>query len=511
MRSVLEPAWRWCPDYQLTYGPIVADLAALAGFPPDPEQEAALDEIFAIDPHGLDRLGNPRSLCFEYALVAPRQNIKTGLAKQCHLGWLFITDQRLVIHSAHEVPTTTEAFNDMVNLITNTPELSKRLPLRPPFGMYRTPGRERITLANGQRLQFRARTKSGGRGLTGNKIVLDEAFALTAAQMGALLPTLAVVPDPQILSLSSAGLIESEQLRTLRDRGRAGGQPRMGYREFGVPRGECRDRQCRHARPGTPEWKPGCQLDDRKLLLAANSQLGKRFQWDTILGLRAAMPPDEFAREFLSWWDEPGVDAVFGAGAWKDTGTTYPEPMDFAPLVIGAAVAMDQAAAVLVAGGLRTIDAPSGVQQVPAVKVLAHGPGSGWLVEKAKHYSDKLRCPVLLAGDGPGSHLVDPMKKKLRSRFTQVSFPNYLDACADTFVAVSSKAFQHGDQEELNDAVAGAEKVDKGDRWVWRRRGAVDISPLEAMTIAVWGIKHGRPQSAADERLAAGGSAVDSV
>ena len=868
MPDRLEPAWRWCPDYQLTYGPVVSDLAALAGFAPDPEQEAALDEIFAIDPHGLDRLGNPRSLCFEYGLVAPRQNIKalavdtplltdhgwttmgdirvgwsvygpdgepaavtakstvkyehdvyrvettdgrvlladadhvwtvldrrrgkagewctkttvemlsdglertpggrevhtsgvayvtrefrfqlpqqsapqtpvaelpidpyvfgswlgdgkstgnelfcaesdvshwvfefsqagydprprrartcwsigiargtnvplgtelrrlgvfgdkrvpdvylsasaeqreallqglmdtdgtinrssgqtifvstkqalaeavaylvrslgwrasvrpgvatldgrtigpkwtvswtpkrddpycpfrmkrkcelvhagthrngwatvsirsitaapsvpvqcikvdrkdglylagrdlvvthnTGLAKQCELGWLFITDQRLVIHSAHEVPTTTEAFNDMVALITNTPELSKRLPSRAPFGMYRTPGRERITLANGQRLQFRARTKSGGRGLTGNKIVLDEAFALDAAQMGALMPTLAVVADPQILYLSSAGLVESEQLRTIRDRGRSGNQPRMGYREFGSIRGKCRDKRCTHGKPGTPEWRPGCQLDDPDLLLSVNSQLGKRFQWDTMLGLRAAMPPAEFAREFLSWWDEPGVDAVFGTGAWANARTHYPDPMDFKPLMIGAAVAMGQAAAALVACGLRKIDTPDGVQAVPAVKVLTYGPGEAWLVDSAKHYSDLLKCPVVMAKDGPGSHLIEPMQKRLRgSRFRPATFAQYMDACADTFVAVSSGAFQHGDQEELNDAVDGAEKVDKGDRWVWRRRGAVDICPLEAMTLAVWGVKHGRPQSAADQRMAAGGSAVDSV
>ena len=50
MADRLEPAWRWCPEYTLTYGPIVADLAALAGFAPDPEQEDALNEIFAIDP-----------------------------------------------------------------------------------------------------------------------------------------------------------------------------------------------------------------------------------------------------------------------------------------------------------------------------------------------------------------------------------------------------------------------------------------------------------------------------
>ena len=222
MGDAVKPAWRSCPDYQLTLGPVVSDLCARAGFAPDVEQEQCLDEIFAIDPENRDRRGKFRSLLFEYGVIAPRQNLKTGLAKQAELGWLFVTEQRMITHSAHEVPTSTSTFNDLVNLIEGRPWLSKMLPAREPHGIYRSPGRERIELKDGRKIQFRARTRSGGRGLTGDKMVLDEAFALLPEHMGALLPTLAVVPDPQLLYLSSAGLLTSEQLRDIRTRGRAG-------------------------------------------------------------------------------------------------------------------------------------------------------------------------------------------------------------------------------------------------------------------------------------------------
>lgn len=505
MGDAVKPAWRSCPDYQLTLGPVVSDLCARAGFAPDPEQEQCLDEIFAIDPENRDRRGKFRSLLFEYAVIAPRQNLKTGLAKQAELGWLFVTEQRLITHSAHEVPTSTSTFNDLVNLIEGRPWLSKMLPAKEPHGIYRSPGRERIELKDGRKIQFRARTRSGGRGLTGDKMVLDEAFALLPEHMGALLPTLAVVPDPQLLYLSSAGLLTSEQLRDIRTRGRAGA-PRIGYREWGAPWTPCADPECSHAKPGSEFWKPGCQLDNVENWRLANPQIGKRLLMDTMIGFRKSMPPHEFAREFLSWWDDPGADAVFGPGAWDYAATEYPDPMDFKPEAIGAAVAIDQKSSAIVGCGYRMV----GDHRVPAVKVLAAGPGEGWLIETAARYGSDLKAPVVMAKDGPGSHLVEPMRKACRGRFKTPTFPQYLDSCAELYVAVSSGNFQHGDQAELNDAVANAEKLEKGDRWVWRRRGAVDISPLEACTLALWGASHWQ-RSAADERMQGGGPAVMSV
>ena len=86
--TLVEPAFRTHPPFVETLGPEVAELCRLADFPPDPEQETALDLIFALD-------GAGRSAAFEIGVVCSRQNLKTGLFKQCALGWLWITDQRL--------------------------------------------------------------------------------------------------------------------------------------------------------------------------------------------------------------------------------------------------------------------------------------------------------------------------------------------------------------------------------------------------------------------------------
>ena len=180
---LVEPAFRSYPEFIQTLGPEVADLARLAGFAPEPEQELCLDVIFALGAGG-------KSAAFEVGVAACRQNLKTGLYKQAALGWLYVTEQRLVVWSAHEFATSAEAWRDLRDLIDGCAWLSRRVK-RMPGGH----GDESIELMSGQRVIFKTRTKSGGRGLTGDKVVLDEAMFLEAGHMGSLLPTLSARPD----------------------------------------------------------------------------------------------------------------------------------------------------------------------------------------------------------------------------------------------------------------------------------------------------------------------------
>ena len=86
---------------------------------------------------------------------------------------MFLLDRRLIVWSAHEFSTAQEAFRDMLELVEGTPELDRKVK-----AVHRANGDEAIELLNGCRLKFKARTKAGGRGLTGDVVILDEAFAL---------------------------------------------------------------------------------------------------------------------------------------------------------------------------------------------------------------------------------------------------------------------------------------------------------------------------------------------
>ena len=382
--ELVDPAFFSSPPYERTLGPEVADLAELAGFSPDPEQRLGLDLIFAMKADG-------RSAAFEFGVVCSRQNLKTGLLKMAALGWLFITDQRLVVWSAHEFQTSGEAFRDLKELIEGCSWLDRKV--KSITGGH---GDEVIELMTGQRVKFKTRTKGGGRGLSGDKVVLDEAMFLQPMHMGALLPTLSARPDPQVLYGASAGLAESSVLRGVRDRGRAGDDPRLGYLEWcdDLP-GDCLRPNCQHEI--TAE---GCRLDDRRRWGRSNPAKDRTRVFagvpvqilteDYIAGERRAMPPNEFGRERLGWWDDPpdGVEAFLTAWlACVDT-----ESVSVGRPAFAVDVSPGSRSAAIVAATRR----PDGL---PHVEVVEHRRRVEWL---------PARCAELAAGADPLGWVLDP-------------------------------------------------------------------------------------------------------
>jgi len=79
-----------------------------------------LDVIFAFD-----RAGHP--VADEVVVIAPRQNLKTGLFKQAALGKVFMLERPLFVWSAHEFSTTQEAFRDLTVLIEGCPTLDRQI------------------------------------------------------------------------------------------------------------------------------------------------------------------------------------------------------------------------------------------------------------------------------------------------------------------------------------------------------------------------------------------------
>src|SRR5690606_10713092 len=136
-----------------------------------------------------------------------------------------------------ELDTTQESFRELAETIESHAFLSRHLKPtksdRP--GITEGNGRWAIELKTGPRARFKARTPNGGRGLTGNRVVLDEGFAVTPAQAGAWYPALPAMWGPRVVTVSSAGLKTSEVLRDHRDRGRVGASPSQVWIEFTDP------------------------------------------------------------------------------------------------------------------------------------------------------------------------------------------------------------------------------------------------------------------------------------
>jgi phage terminase large subunit-like protein len=457
--TLVEPAYFTHPDYADSLGPEVADLAEIVGFAADPEQRLVLDAMF-----GLDRAG--RRIAFEVAVIGARQNIKTGLFKIAALGEAFIAEVPLLVWSAHEFPTAQEAFRDLSELIESSPDLDREVK-----HIHRGNGDEAIELLNGCRIKFKARTKSGGRGLSGKRVVLDEAFALQPTHMGALLPMLSAQDEPQVWYGSSAGLADSEVLRGIRDRGRVGSRS-MVYVEWCAPKGGCAESSCDHHIGAT-----GCVLDDESRWQMANPQMGRRIKIDTIRNERLALPPEEFARERLGWWDEPGsLEHIFGAEKWARCAIPSQDEPPTAGIALGVAVSIDRA--------WSSISAAVPLPGRELIGLLNRQRGTDWLVAETKRLQDKLGCQVGIDSRGPAADLIEPMRAA-GVNLSLLSTTEVLDASAAFYDKVQTTVIAHMGHPELEDAVRGAQRRSVSDRWaVGRRVSTADVSPLEGAIIA---------------------------
>jgi phage terminase large subunit-like protein len=429
----------------------------------DGEQRLALEAILA-------EKANGEWAGFEAAVIAARQNLKTYLLEVVVLADLFLFGSNLVIWTAHLFPTTMEAFRDLKRIIDSNDHLRRRVKR-----ISEANGEESIELVSSQRLLFRARSKGGGRGLTGDRVILDEAFALGASEMGSLLPTMSARPNPQVVYASSAGKTDSHVLRGVRDRGRSGGDPSLVYVEWCAPVVACPDDRCDH-RPGAL----GCALDDVDAWRQANPALGRRITVEHIEAERRALPPEEFARERLGWWEEPpGGVAGLPLNLWEAS-TMLDAPGGL--LALSVDVTPDLAFASIG----RATAVPAGI----CLDLAAHRRGTAWVTAEVARLRGDSAVPVALDLGGPAA--------VLNSELGQLDNPigtvnpataDVAHACSALLDGLIRRRVWHADNQFLDVAVRGASRRPLGDgAWAWSRKNSlVDISPLVAATLALWG------------------------
>ena len=454
----------------MTSGPEAAGLAAAVGLVLDGEQQLVLDTLLAETPAGL-------WAAFEGCVVMARQNGKTASLQALALYKLFLLQDRLTVWTAHEFSTALEAFRDVQKLIERSPKLSRKVK-----HVNNTNGEEGIELHSGARLNFRARSKRAGRGLSGNTVILDEAFALTASHMGSLLPTLRAVPNSQVVYASSAGHVQSTILRGIRDRGRAGGSESLAYLEWSAEQGGCAQPGCDH-RFGQVV---SCALDDEARWLAANPTLGRRVALRAMRAERESLPPQEFARECLGWWEDPPAaeGGAIDPAVWAQLAD--PGAARGRQVVFGLDVTEDRTAALAV--GWRRAD--GGLQ----VMLVEAAPSTSWVVDRCAQVVERWGGRVVLGGAG------ESLLPDLQARRVPVQLLNgreFVHACGIVDDALQAGTLHHGNQPELNEAarVARWRPVGTSGARAWLLRDLPAVAPLVAATRVVAGLSVARPQA----------------
>lgn len=449
------------------------ELAESAGLTLDPWQADALHVMLTERPDG-------KWAARQCGLIVPRQNGKGSVLEARELAGLFLFGEKLIIHSAHEFATSAEAFLRLMALIENTPDLD-RLVAR----VHKAHGAEGIELLTGQRIKFKTRTGGGGRGFSGDLIVLDEAYNLPAKMLKALGPTMNARPNPQIVLTSSAphnGDPISDELRRFCHRGREGSDRFLAYIEYAADTSEL-------------EGLEGDDLvaalralnRDRRAWAQANPGYPFRIDDDAIESLLSLLGDDDdgFRLECLGIWEDPADkdDRLIPQRDWS--AALNVDSRIVGPVCLALEVAEDRAWSSFAAAGASTLGGFHG-------EVVEFARGTSWCVRRAGELCRRWGVPLHVAKGSPAASLVKDLKAE-GVEVVELGVDDQARAAGHLFDLITdSHTFHHIGQEPLDIAVRGAASRPSGDAWLLsRRNSSTDVSPLVAVAMAVHAVVDG--------------------
>lgn len=470
------------------------DLAASYGLNLDPWQRFDLQ-------HALGEDENHLWTAFEVALIVARQNGKGAIIEARELAGFELFDERYIIHTAHEVKTAMEAMDRMESLIAANDELSRLVKK-----IVRGNGKEciefynrdrRFRLSRTRKLRYLARSKSSGRGFANvSTIFFDEAFALTAEQKGAMVPTMSTAANPQIWYLSSPPLDPVSGHQLFRLRHRAEGKAGLGdvddedrglvYLDYGMAGvlDEVDER--------SPDGVYLLNLDDPEKWAATNPAYGIRVSERYIRNEMAALDRVQFARERLGVWPRDLGDdfQIVSRPDWL--AAEDPRALIVKNKVLSLDISRDRSRAAIGIAG-RTREGRRGVEITGTEFEIDARNGTGWLIARILEITKRntIAAVVVDAGSEAGTEI--PALERAGVEVQRLSMQDVSRGWGIFYDAVSGKDVAarnlvHIGQPELTAAVAGALKRELAGGHAWdRKNGKVDITPLVAVTNALLG------------------------
>lgn len=446
-------------DRRGSAGPEAVELAALAGLELDDWQAWCLE-------HALSEQSDGQWSAFEVGILVSRQCGKGSILEARQLAGLALLGERLQVHTAHEFKTCFEHFLRMVQLCEACPDVDRQI-----VRIRRGAGEQAIEMRSGARLRFLARSGGSGRGMSGDAVYLDEAFALTQPMLGALLPTLSARPNPQVWYTSSAPLSTSVPLHNVRERAIGKGGARLFFAEWSA--------------------LEGTEPDDIDAWYQAVPALGIRISEDAVQAELDAMrgSEGEFLRERLGIPDPlppaDGPEPKLNQECWSASEVLGGEPVRPGECTMAYDVHRGWAS-VSISGG--SLGHSYG-------EVIHHQHGDGWLAEFLAEKVAKWR-PTAVGLDGTNGDAIAALGT-IREHFESVGLDadlvkpltavQYRTACSDIEFAVNNGSAKRpkGDPDQLRTAGEKASAKYHGNAWTWDRKAAtVSLAPLVSWTVA---------------------------
>jgi hypothetical protein len=265
-------------------------------------------------------------------------------------------------------------------------------------------------------------------------------------------------------------MADGQTFARVRKRGIAGSDPGLAYFEWSLEY-------------STPDEIPDDVLKSLDAAKDTNPAVGIRIQPETPARELLILGPRGYGVERLNVGDWPAIDGddqVFSAEKWAAALDGQSAPLE--PLVFALDVSPDRRKASLAVSGKR----PDGQFHID---VGDHRSGTDWVVPRLKELVERHNTmAVVVDGVGQAKSLI-PDLEAVGIAVHVLNSDDHAQACGFIFDAVENGTVRHRGQAPLNSAVRGAVQRPLGDRWAWSRSksSGVDITPLVACTLALWG------------------------
>ena len=445
---------------ETSYGFDVIDFAEVMGHPLDLWQQWLAIHLGELLPDGRPRFR------VVLALVA-RQNGKSLLAKILILYWLAIERVGTVLGTSTDRTYAKLAWRETCQMADDSPWLD-------PF-IRKTTGEEALIIGD-YAYHFAANSDRAGRSLTLARWVCDELREHDNFETwGAATNAMNAVPHGQVVAITNQGDNTAVVLDSLRDSA-------LNYIETGDG----------DYRLGLFEWSSpnGAEPTDVQALAMANPNLGHRVDVDSLVGA-AARAVKAGGEELASFRTEVMcqrvhmMDAAIDEHAWADCGTD--EPVDLAEHRDRVALCFD----VALDGSHATAYAAATIGPHTHVDVVEAWEGHGCISQL------KRELPGIVAKvkprkvgwfpKGPSAALAAELRAGWAPRGTEIEeiTSDLTVVCMGMAEQVNDRAVIHAKDPLLTAHVTTAQKLRRGDAWVFTRRGSGAVDAAYAAAGAV--------------------------
>lgn len=420
-------------------------------------------------------------------LLVARQNGKSTVMLALALWRMYADGAPLVIGTAQNLDISEELWSAACEMAETIPELAEMIE-----HVDKTNGKKALRLTTGERYKVAAASRRGGRGLSGDLVLLDELREHQSWDAwSAVTKTTMARARAQVWGASNAGDRLSVVLRHLR---------LLAHLALGDPDGingsDAAGADAVDESLGIFEWSAASGRDvfDREGWAEANPSLGFTISERAIAAAASTDPENVFRTEVLCQWVDSVREGAFPAGVWEANRVDESYVVTGSPVVaVDVRTGLRQSYAVVVAGasdGLDLID----------VARYELGMDAQWaddyIVSEVSGICSRLGVDrVVVDKFGENAHLILRLQEAGLS-VTQLDTGDMRNGLAALTDALVNGRVKHKGQQPLDVAVLGAEKRASGQGFLWSQaRSSTDISPLRAATAAWWVFVNGSVSS----------------